>query len=78
MKSCRTAVKADKGNYTAWLFAGKAACEIDPAELPNSLQQAEQAYRKAIEIDSKNALAWKVCDTCAECSARILVVRVHA
>ena len=60
MKCCRTAIKTDKQNYTAWLFAGKAACEIDAAELPNNLQQAEQAYRKAIEVDSKNPLAWKV------------------
>jgi len=46
----------DKTNYTALVFIGKCASELDQAD------QALKAYRKAIESDESQVLAWQVRD----------------
>ena len=49
-------MKLDKTNYTALVFIGKCASELDQAD------QALMAYRKAIETDESQVLAWQVRD----------------
>lgn len=44
----------DKTNYTALVFIGKCASELDQAD------QARMAYKKAIESDDTQLLAWQV------------------
>lgn len=53
LKQCKAVLKLDKANYNAWIFAGVATSNSE------QYPQAEQAYRKAIEADSNNPLAWK-------------------
>ena len=47
-------LKADKTNYNALVFFGKCASEL------GQLDQARAAYRKAIESDDTQPLAWQV------------------
>ena len=47
-------LKLDKGNYNALVFIGVAAAELGQPD------QAVMAYRKAIETDSEQLLAWQV------------------
>ena len=47
-------LKLDKTNYTALVFIGKCAAELDQAD------QSLMAYRKAIESDETQPLAWQV------------------
>jgi len=47
-------LKADKTNYTALVFFGKCASELDQPD------QAHMAYKKAIESDETQLLAWQV------------------
>lgn len=47
-------LKADKTNYNALVFFGKCASEL------GQLDQAHAAYRKAIESDDTQPLAWQV------------------
>lgn len=47
-------MKADKTNYNALVFFGKCASEL------GQLDQAHAAYRKAIESDDTQPLAWQV------------------
>ena len=49
-------LKQDKGNYNALVFIGVAAAEMGQPD------QAVMAYKKAIETDSQQLLAWQVCD----------------
>jgi Tfp pilus assembly protein PilF len=48
------ALKHDKQCYNAYVFAGAAAEGLENAA------NAEQAYRKAVEIDPENPLAFQV------------------
>ncbi|KAJ7369929.1 Tetratricopeptide repeat protein 37 [Desmophyllum pertusum] len=53
LKHCKTVLKADKTNYTALVFFGKCASELDQPD------QAHMAYKKAIESDDTQLLAWQ-------------------
>ncbi|CAH3018534.1 unnamed protein product [Porites evermanni] len=53
LKHCKAVLKLDKTNYTALVFIGKCASELDQAD------QALVAYRKAIESDESQVLAWQ-------------------
>ena len=44
----------DKTNYNAFVFVGVASIELGKAE------HAQAAYKKAIDINSDNILAWQV------------------
>ncbi|RMX42608.1 hypothetical protein pdam_00013366 [Pocillopora damicornis] len=52
-KHCKVVLKADKTNYNALVFFGKCASEL------GQLDQAHAAYRKAIESDDTQPLAWQ-------------------
>lgn len=52
LQYCKKALSIDKKNYHALFFAGFCSAKL------NLVQQAEQAYNKAIEIDPNNAQAW--------------------
>ena len=47
-------LKLEKENYNAWVFIGLAASELEQPE------QAQTAYRKALELDPGQLLAWQV------------------
>ena len=47
-------MKLDKANYNAFVFVGVASIELGKAE------QAQAAYKKAIDINPENILAWQV------------------
>lgn len=51
---CKEALKLDKDNYVTLVLFGAASFNEE------GYQQAEKAYQKAISIDRKNPLAWKV------------------
>ncbi|KAL9987357.1 hypothetical protein ACROYT_G001647 [Oculina patagonica] len=53
LKHCKAVLKADKTNYTALVFFGKCASELDQPD------QAHMAYKKAIESDDTQILAWQ-------------------
>ncbi|XP_020629638.1 tetratricopeptide repeat protein 37-like isoform X2 [Orbicella faveolata] len=53
LKHCKAVLKADKTNYTALVFFGKCASEL------NQPDQAYMAYKKAIESDETQLLAWQ-------------------
>ncbi|XP_014670150.1 PREDICTED: tetratricopeptide repeat protein 37-like isoform X2 [Priapulus caudatus] len=53
LKHCKLVIKADKNNYNAWVFIGVAAAELDQPE------QAEAAYRRAIDNAPEQILAWQ-------------------
>ncbi|XP_044163899.1 tetratricopeptide repeat protein 37-like [Acropora millepora] len=53
LKHCKGVLKLDKTNYTALVFIGKCAAELDQAD------QSLMAYRKAIESDETQPLAWQ-------------------
>ncbi|XP_055938713.1 SKI3 subunit of superkiller complex protein-like [Argiope bruennichi] len=53
LKYCKSVLKSDKNNYNAWVFVGAAAQEIDQPE------QAEAAFKRAIEISPDQLLAWQ-------------------
>jgi tetratricopeptide (TPR) repeat protein len=53
-KTCKTILENDKSNYNAWIFFGVALFNMD------NFPQTEQAYKKAIELDPRNPLAWRV------------------
>jgi superkiller protein 3 len=44
----------DKTNYNAFVFVGVASIELGKPE------QAQAAYKKAIDINPENILAWQV------------------
>lgn len=47
-------MKQEKNNYNAWVFIGLAAAELDQRD------QAKGAYKKAIELEPNQLLAWQV------------------
>ena len=47
-------MKQEKNNYNAWVFIGLAAAELDQCD------QAKGAYKKAIELEPNQLLAWQV------------------
>ncbi|XP_070543416.1 tetratricopeptide repeat protein 37-like [Ptychodera flava] len=53
MKNCKAVLKQDKTNYNALVFFGVAAAELDQPD------QARMAYKKAIDTDPKQILAWQ-------------------
>nr|XP_006811551.1 PREDICTED: tetratricopeptide repeat protein 37-like [Saccoglossus kowalevskii] len=53
LKHCKAVLKQDKGNYNAWVFVGVSAGEMDQPE------QARMAYKKAIDSDPQQILAWQ-------------------
>ncbi|XP_072037552.1 tetratricopeptide repeat protein 37-like [Amphiura filiformis] len=53
LKHCKGVLKQDKGNYNALVFIGIAAGEMGQPD------QAVMAYKKAIETDSQQLLAWQ-------------------
>ncbi|MFT7813636.1 tetratricopeptide repeat protein 37 isoform X1 [Arapaima gigas] len=53
LRHCKAVLKLEKNNYNAWVFIGVAACELEQPD------QAQSAYRKAIELESEQPLAWQ-------------------
>ncbi|KAE8635771.1 hypothetical protein XENTR_v10002730 [Xenopus tropicalis] len=53
LKQCKAVLKLEKNNYNAWVFIGLAASELEQPE------QAQAAYRKAVEIEPDQLLAWQ-------------------
>lgn len=49
-------MKQEKNNYNAWVFIGLAAAELEQPD------QAKGAYKKAIELEPNQLLAWQVCE----------------
>ena len=47
-------MKLEKNNYNAWVFIGLAASELDQPD------QAQTAYKKAVELEPAQLLAWQV------------------
>lgn len=53
LKHCKAVLKLEKGNYNAWVFIGLAAAELEQPD------QAQTAYRKAVELEPEQLLAWQ-------------------
>uniref|UniRef100_A0A8C7CFD5 SKI3 subunit of superkiller complex n=1 Tax=Oncorhynchus kisutch TaxID=8019 RepID=A0A8C7CFD5_ONCKI len=53
LKHCKAALKLEKNNYNAWVFIGVAASELEQPD------QAQTAYRKALELEPEQLLAWQ-------------------
>nr|XP_041567199.1 tetratricopeptide repeat protein 37 isoform X2 [Taeniopygia guttata] len=53
LKHCKAVLKQEKNNYNAWVFIGLAAAELEQPD------QAKGAYKKAIELDPNQLLAWQ-------------------
>ncbi|KAM9392610.1 superkiller complex protein 3 [Pholidichthys leucotaenia] len=53
LKHCRTVLKLEKNNYNAWVFIGLAASELEQPE------QSQAAYKKAVELEPEQLLAWQ-------------------
>uniref|UniRef100_A0A8C0AMS3 Tetratricopeptide repeat domain 37 n=1 Tax=Buteo japonicus TaxID=224669 RepID=A0A8C0AMS3_9AVES len=53
LKHCKAVLKQEKNNYNAWVFIGLAAAELDQRD------QAKGAYKKAIELEPNQLLAWQ-------------------
>uniref|UniRef100_A0A493TI74 SKI3 subunit of superkiller complex n=1 Tax=Anas platyrhynchos platyrhynchos TaxID=8840 RepID=A0A493TI74_ANAPP len=53
LKHCKAVLKQEKNNYNAWVFIGLAAAELEQPD------QAKGAYKKAIEIEPNQLLAWQ-------------------
>nr|DBA23398.1 TPA: hypothetical protein GDO54_014314 [Pyxicephalus adspersus] len=49
----KAALKLEKTNYNAWVFIGLAAAELEQPD------QAHAAYRKAVELEPEQLLAWQ-------------------
>lgn len=47
-------MKIEKNNYNAWVFIGLAASELEQPD------QAQAAYKKAVELEPEQLLAWQV------------------
>lgn len=50
----KAVLKLEKNNYNAWVFIGLAAGELDQPD------QAQTAYKKAVELEPEQLLAWQV------------------
>uniref|UniRef100_A0A3B4ZEE7 Arylsulfatase family member K n=1 Tax=Stegastes partitus TaxID=144197 RepID=A0A3B4ZEE7_9TELE len=53
LKHCKTVLKLEKNNYNAWVFIGLAASELDQPD------QSQTAYKKAVELEPEQLLAWQ-------------------
>uniref|UniRef100_A0A3B3W316 SKI3 subunit of superkiller complex n=1 Tax=Poecilia latipinna TaxID=48699 RepID=A0A3B3W316_9TELE len=53
LKHCKAVLKLEKNNYNAWVFIGKAASELEQPD------QSQAAYRKAVELEPEQLLAWQ-------------------
>ncbi|MEQ2243169.1 Tetratricopeptide repeat protein 37 [Ilyodon furcidens] len=53
LKHCKTVLKLEKNNYNAWVFIGKAASELEQPD------QSQAAYKKAVELEPDQLLAWQ-------------------
>lgn len=53
LKHCKTVLKLEKNNYNAWVFIGLSASELEQQD------QAQMAYRKAVELEPEQLLAWQ-------------------
>ncbi|XP_009951272.1 PREDICTED: tetratricopeptide repeat protein 37 [Leptosomus discolor] len=53
LKHCKAVLKQEKNNYNAWVFIGLAAAELGQPD------QAKGAYKKAIELEPNQLLAWQ-------------------
>ncbi|KAM4615710.1 tetratricopeptide repeat protein 37 [Polymixia lowei] len=53
LKHCKAVLKLEKNNYNAWVFIGLAASELEQPD------QAQTAYRKALELEPEQLLAWQ-------------------
>ncbi|KAL0979784.1 hypothetical protein UPYG_G00189630 [Umbra pygmaea] len=53
LKHCKAVLKLEKNNYNAWVFIGVAASELEQPD------QAQTAYRKALELEPEQLLAWQ-------------------
>lgn len=53
LKHCKAVLKLEKNNYNAWVFIGVAAGELEQPD------QAQTAYRKAMQLEPEQLLAWQ-------------------
>ncbi|KAK2837420.1 hypothetical protein Q5P01_014632 [Channa striata] len=53
LKHCKVVLKLEKTNYNAWVFIGLAASELEQPD------QSQSAYKKAIELEPDQPLAWQ-------------------
>lgn len=53
LRHCKSVLKVEKNNYNAWVFIGLAASELDQPD------QAQTAYKKAVELEPEQLLAWQ-------------------
>ncbi|KAM9858154.1 superkiller complex protein 3 [Aulostomus maculatus] len=53
LKHCKAVLKLEKNNYNAWVFIGLAASELEQPD------QAQTAYKKAVELEPGQLLAWQ-------------------
>ncbi|XP_037536593.1 tetratricopeptide repeat protein 37 [Nematolebias whitei] len=53
LKHCKAVLKLDKNNYNAWVFIGLAASELEQPD------QSQAAYKKAVELEPGQLLAWQ-------------------
>lgn len=53
LKHCKAVLKSEKNNYNAWVFIGLSATELEQPD------QAQMAYRKAVELEPEQLLAWQ-------------------
>ncbi|NWI85017.1 TTC37 protein, partial [Pitta sordida] len=53
LKHCKAVLKQERNNYNAWVFIGLAATELGQPD------QAKGAYKKAIELEPNQLLAWQ-------------------
>lgn len=53
LKHCKTVLKIEKNSYNAWVFIGLSASELDQPD------QSQAAYKKAVELEPEQLLAWQ-------------------
>uniref|UniRef100_A0A1A8BCW9 Tetratricopeptide repeat domain 37 n=1 Tax=Nothobranchius kadleci TaxID=1051664 RepID=A0A1A8BCW9_NOTKA len=53
LKHCKVVLKLEKNNYNAWVFIGLAASELEQPD------QSQAAYKKAVELEPEQLLAWQ-------------------
>uniref|UniRef100_A0A671Y1A5 SKI3 subunit of superkiller complex n=1 Tax=Sparus aurata TaxID=8175 RepID=A0A671Y1A5_SPAAU len=53
LKHCKAVLKLEKNNYNAWVFIGLAASELEQPD------QSQMAYKKAVELEPEQLLAWQ-------------------
>nr|XP_019949487.1 PREDICTED: tetratricopeptide repeat protein 37 [Paralichthys olivaceus] len=53
LRHCKAVLKLEKTNYNAWVFIGLAASEMEQPD------QSQSAYKKAVELEPEQLLAWQ-------------------